>query len=458
MRRRGERTRRAGWFAVIALALCGLVVAAHAQSSDDSGAPAAAKAAPFDLSRAAVAAQVADPEAATRAYLDAVSPERRAQTKAYALGNYVFQFVDFAFSAAVMIGLLALGVSRRFRDLARRITRFRALQTAIYWLQFYLAVTVIGSPLALYTDYLREKHYGLLTQDLGGFLADRAKTVVIGCIVGAIFMMILYGVLRRAPRMWWAWLSGVAIAFVIFSVAVAPVVIQPLFNKFTPVENVEIRNSILEMAHAHGIPADEVYQMDASRRTDRVSAYVAGMLGTMRIVMFDTTLKRCTPQEIQMIMGHEMGHYVLNHVWKSVGFFGALIVIALLFVRWAFGRVLRRWPNTGVEDITDVAGLPLLSLLFSTVVFVATPIINTHTRWNEDAADDFGLDASRQPDAAATTFLKLGEYRDLEPHPVVEALFFDHPSGENRIRNAMVWKRAHAAPPAPAPAAPPAVR
>jgi Zn-dependent protease with chaperone function len=440
-------TVRAGvWSVVIAIVVCGLAGAAGAdEAAGGAAAPSApAKTAPFDAAKAAAAMQIQDPEAATRAYLDSVSPERRAQTKAYAAGNYVFEFIDFAFFCAVMILLLVLGVSVRFRNRARRITRIRALQTALYWIQFLLATTVIAFPLALYRDYYREKQYGLLTQDLGGFVGDRVKGLVIGCIVGAIVMSILYGVLRRAPQRWWVWLWGVAVAFVIFTVAVTPVVIQPMFNKFTPVENVGIRNSILAMAHDHGIPADEVYQMDASRRTDRISAYVAGMLGSMRIVMFDNTLKRCTPQEIQMIMGHEMGHYVLNHVWKSVGFIAVVILVALTFLRWAFARVLRRWPKLGIEGIADVAGLPLLALLFSLVAFVATPLIYTHTRRQEAAADDFGLDASHQPDAAATTFLKLGEYRDLDPGPVIEAIFFDHPSGENRIRNAMEWKRAHA--------------
>jgi STE24 endopeptidase len=184
--------------------------------------------------------------------------------------------------------------------------------------------------------------------------------------------------------------------------------------------------------------------VDASRRTDRVSAYVVGMLGTMRIVMFDSTLTRCTPEEIQMIMGHEMGHYVSNHVWKGVGFFAALIVLVLLFARWGFARVLRRWPGTGIEGIADLAGLPLLWLLVSAAALVATPLANTFIRSQEAEADGFGLEASRQPDAAATVFLKLGEYRDLEPDPVIEAIFFDHPSGRSRIRHAMAWKRDHA--------------
>jgi STE24 endopeptidase len=401
------------------------------------------KAPPFDPAKAAAAAQIADPEAATRAYLDAVSPERRAQTKAYAIGGYALGVVDFAVSSVVLILLLVLGISVRFRNLAERITRFRVLQGALYWIQLVVVTTVAQLPLTLYIGYYREKHYDLLTQSLSGYLVDQAMGLVIGCIVGGILVTIAYAVLRRSPRLWWTWMSGVLIAFLVFTIAIAPVVISPMFNKFTPIADRELRARILQMAHDHGIDAHEVYQTDESQRTDLIGAYVNGMLGTMRIVMYDNTLKRCTPEEIQMIMGHEMGHYVLDHLWIGVGFFSALIVLAFLFTRWAFGWVLRRWPGLGIEGIADVAGLPVLWFLLSLVIFAATPAINSLTRWEESQADDFGLAASRQPDAAATTFLKLGEYRDLDPHPVIEAIFFDHPSGRNRIHNAMEWKRAH---------------
>jgi STE24 endopeptidase len=439
------------WLCLAVVLSCAVVTRAAAQPAEPAAASVVAspgaKAPPYDPAKARAAALIQDPEAATRAYLDAVSDERRQQTKAYATGNYVFQLVDFLVSSALMILLIVLGISVRFRNLARRITSVRAVQSALYWILFFVTITAIQFPLTLYTSYYREKHYGLLTQSLGGFLADQAKSILIGAILGSILVMIIYGVLRRAPRLWWVWLSGVLIAFLILAIAIAPVVISPLFNKFTPIENAELRDSILKMARDHGIPADEVYQMDASTRTDRISAYVNGMLGTMRIVMFDTTLRRCSSEEVQMIMGHEMGHYALNHVWKSVAFLSLVVVIAFVFVRWAFARVLRRWPGTGIEGIADVAGLPLLWLLFSLVVFVATPVVNSFIRWQEMQADNFGLDASRQPDAAATTFLKLGEYRDLEPSPVVELLLFDHPSGRSRIRNAMAWKQAHGAGP-----------
>ncbi len=398
---------------------------------------------PFDENKAQQAAQVSDPAEATRAYLDSVPVERKEKTRSYAHGNYVLDLSDFAYSSLVLIGLLAFGVSAKLRTIAQRMTRFRPLQTATYWIQFLVLTTLLGFPFTLYRSYFREKEYGLLTQAFGPWMIDQLKALALGCVFGAIFLMFLYGVLRRTPRTWWLWGSGVMIAFIILLIAIAPVYISPIFNKFTPVKNVEIRENILGMAKAQGIPADEVYEMDASKRTDRISAYVAGMLGTMRIVMFDNTLKRCTPQEIQMIMGHEMGHYVLNHVWKAVAFFSVLIVLGFLVVRWGFHRFTASRPSWQIQGVPDTAGFPLLILLLTAFLFITGPVTNTFSRTQEDQADDFGLNASRQPDAAATTFLKLGEYRELDPHPVIEFLLFDHPSGGYRIRNAMKWKQDH---------------
>jgi len=398
---------------------------------------------PFDPEKATQASQISDPVQATRAYLDSVPEERRQKTKTYARGNYILDGVDFLYSSLIFIGLLALGISAKMRDLARSISRFRPVQTALYWIQFIILTTIITFPLTIRRSYFREKAYGLLTQPFAGWMNDQLKGLAISCVLGAILLIFLYGVFRRAPRTWWIWGSAVMIAFIILGIAITPVYIQPLFNKFTPVHDAQIRQNVLAMAHEQGISADEVYEMDASKRTDRVSAYVAGLLGTMRIVMFDNTLNRCTPQEIQMIMGHEMGHYVLNHVWKGVAFFAVFIVIGFLIIRWAFARALQKWPSWRVEGIADTAGFPLLVLLLFGFLFLTQPITNSWGRFLEDQADDFGLNASHQPDAAATTFLKLGEYRDLEPNPLIEILFFDHPSGRYRIRNAMEWKAQH---------------
>ena len=398
---------------------------------------------PLDVQKAEVASKIKDPVEATKAYLDSVPLERREKTKAYAHGNYVLDIVDFVFLSAILLWLISSGLSVRFRNFAQRITKNPSLQTAIYWFQFFAVITLIQLPLTIYSSYYREKKYDLLTQSFSYWLSDRVKGFFLGIFLGAILVMALYTVLRKTPRTWWLWGSLVMILFLVLTIAIAPVFIMPIFNKFTPIKNTQIRENILKMAHEHGIHADEVYEMDASKRTDRISAFVNGILGTTRIVMFDNTLKRCTPEEIQMILGHEMGHFVLNHVWKGVAFFSVIILLGFLFLRWAFDKFVLGRPNLGIASVADTAGLPLLWFFLGIFLFITSPITNTFSRSQELQADNFGLNASHQPDAAATTFLKLGEYRELDPTPTVEVLFFDHPSGQTRILNAMKWKANH---------------
>lgn len=398
---------------------------------------------PLDIQKAEAASKIKDPAAATKAYLDSVPAERREKTKAYAHGGYVLDIVQFLFLSIVLILILTSGLSGRFRNFAQRVTTKPSLQTAVYWFQLFAVITLIQFPVDVYSSYYREKKYDLLTQSFSHWLSDQAIGFLLGIFLGAVLLMALYAVLRKTPRTWWLWGSLVMIFFLVITIAIAPVFIMPLFNKFTPIKDTALRESILKMAHDHGIHADEVYEMDASKRTDRISAFVNGILGTTRIVMFDNTLKRCTPEEIQMIMGHEMGHFVLNHVWKGVAYFSVLIILGFLFVRWAFTRFIAHRPHLGIESVGDIAGLPLFWVLLAIFLFITSPLSNTFSRSQELQADNFGLDASHQPDAAATTFLKLGEYRELDPTPTIELLFFDHPSGQTRILNAMNWKARH---------------
>jgi STE24 endopeptidase len=198
------------------------------------------------------------------------------------------------------------------------------------------------------------------------------------------------------------------------------------------------------MARANGIHAENVYQFDASRQTTRVSANVSGFMGTMRISLNDNLLERCSLAEVKAVMAHEMGHYVLNHIYESIIFFGIVLVGGFAFIRWSFDWVLQRWGGRwGVAGIGDVAGLPLLAALFSVYLFVLTPFVNTYIRANEVEADIFGLNAAREPDGFAEVALRLGEYRKLDPSPVEEWIFYDHPSGRSRIRMAMTWKAEH---------------
>jgi STE24 endopeptidase len=195
------------------------------------------------------------------------------------------------------------------------------------------------------------------------------------------------------------------------------------------------------MARANGIPATDVYQIDASRQTTRMSANVSGYGNTMRITLNDNLLRRGSPEEIQEVMGHEMGHYVLNHIPKDLLFFFVIFAIGFALLRWALNWCLARWGERWkIRAITDVAVIPLVFLLASIFFFVLTPIINTHIRTTELEADMYGLNASRQPDGAAQGAIHLGEYRKMSPGPLEEWIFYDHPSGRTRIYNAMRWK------------------
>lgn len=382
-----------------------------------------------------------DATAATNAYLAKQTAEQKGRSDAYFEGGYWLQLWGFLYGAGIALLLLFGRVSARMRDVAARISSRPTLQAALYWVGYLLVTTVLSFPLTVYSGFVREKQYGLATQGFGGWMGDQAKGLLVGVILGGLALMALYAVFRRAPRTWWVWGSGLAMVFLVIAIAIGPVFIDPLFNTYTRLEDPVVREPILRLARANMIPATDVLVVDASKQTTRVSANVAGMLGTERIALNDNLLRRCSLPEIEAVMAHEMGHYVLNHVWKGILQLGLLVVAGFAFVRWSFARTLARWGGRwGVSGIADPAGLPLLVLLLSVFFFVATPVTNTIIRVQEAEADIFGLNAARQPDGFAEVALKLGDYRKLCPGPIEEAVFFDHPSGRTRISMAMRWK------------------
>jgi STE24 endopeptidase len=382
-----------------------------------------------------------DVRAATDAYLATVPPEKKARSDAYFEGGYWLQLWNFVFSAAVLIFLLQSRLSVRIRDWATRISSWRGIQDLIYFVIFLLITTLIQSPLAIYQGYIREHRYGLATQTFGPWMRDQLVGLAVGAILGGIAVMVLYWVVRRLGKNWWVWGAAVSIVLFAFTSLISPVYIEPLFNTFNKLENPKIKDPILSLARANGIPATEVYEVDASKQSTRVSAYVSGFLGSERIVLNDNLLNRCTPEEIQSVMGHEMGHYVLHHVYKDLLFFGVLALLGFAFVNRTMHRSLARWGDRwGTREITDAAALPLAVLVFSIFSFVLTPVTNTWTRAQEYEADIFGINAARQPDGEALVDLKLGDYRKLDPTLLEEMIFFDHPSGRTRIAAAMRWK------------------
>ena len=198
------------------------------------------------------------------------------------------------------------------------------------------------------------------------------------------------------------------------------------------------------MARANGIEAKDVFVVDASKQSKRISANVSGLGNTMRITLNDNLLNRSSPQEIEAVMGHEMGHYVLNHVYKGVMFFSIVIVLLFAFLKWSFNWANARWgAGWAIRDISDTAALPVITGALTVFFFVLAPALVSFIRTEEAEADMFGLNAARQPDGFAQAALQLSEYRKLSPGPLEEILFFDHPSGRNRIYRSMVWKAEH---------------
>ena len=272
-------------------------------------------------------------------------------------------------------------------------------------------------------------------------MGDQLKGILVNLALGGVLLVVLFGVVRRLQRTWWIWGAVVAEVFVIIVALITPVYLMPIFNKITPLNDPKITQPILSMARANGISAREVYEVDASKQTTRMSANVSGLGKTMRITLNDNLLRRGSPEEIQAVMGHEMGHYVLNHVYKNMEFSLIVSVLGFAFLRWSLEWCLERWgAKWDIRSIGDPAVLPLVALLGSVFFFVLTPISNTQTRTEEQEADMYGLNASRQPDGFAQAAIHLGEYRKMKPGPVEEWIFFDHPSGYNRIHDAMRWK------------------
>ncbi|PYJ67233.1 MAG: peptidase M48 [Verrucomicrobia bacterium] len=395
-----------------------------------------------------------DPVAATQAWLATVPKEERERSDAYFEGGYWLLLWNYVLAVAISIFFLSSRVSARLRDFAERICRGSrwlpkgnwqlSLEVVLYTIPYLLIVYLLSFPLNLYENFFREHQYGFATETFPVWFRDQLIGLGIVIVGGTVFLAVLYAVFRRAPRTWWIWGTVVALALSFVLLFIAPVFIEPLFNTYRPLTNPEIRDPIVAMARANQIPVKQVFEVNASRQTTRVSANVSGILGTTRIALNDNLLKQCTLPEIREVMAHEMGHYVLNHGAKLLTYLGIFILVGFAVTRAFFEAAVRRWGNKwGIRGIADPAGLPLLVLIFATLVFLATPFLNTIVRVTEREADAFGINTSREPDGMAKVALKLGAYRKLDPTPLEEFIFFDHPSGRARIRMAMDWKAAN---------------
>ena len=366
------------------------------------------------------------------------------RSREYSRGRYAIYFARTALDFALLGVFLATGFAAKLRDRAEGISRRAWAVVAITFAGFVLALSIASLPLDAWAGYFRERSYGFARQTFLGWLGDWGKGVAVGIVLGGLLAVAVYAAIRRAPRRAWLVGSAIAIVFMVFSVVIAPVVLAPLFNTFRPLPDGALKSRILSLARSQGVPAEGVYEVDASRQSAHTNAYVSGLFGTRRIVLYDTLLARDTPDEIVTVVGHELGHAVEHHIAKGLVAGSLLILVCAAAIQALFLRIARGG-RFGIRGLADPAGLPLLVLLVSALGFLLSPAVNAFSRMQEHAADAFALDVTRDPDAFASALAKFHtvDLSEMNPPPAIEWFLFTHPSLAHRIAFCEEWKREH---------------
>ena len=386
-----------------------------------------------------------DPAAATAAYMATLSPAAHAKATAYTHGGEWILLWSCLITIAAAWLILRSGVLLRLRDrINPRGDRPKRTVLAIT-AAFVLMDFVIELPWSLYTSWWRERSYQLSSESIGTWFGDAAKALPISLVITGLFLLALYTLIRRVPRSWWLWASGVAVAGVILLVVISPVFIEPLFNTYRPAPKGQVRAEFVKLAEATGVPHDKILIYDGSRQSDRYTANVSGLFGTARVAMSDTMFKQNADMaEVIGVVGHEMGHYVHKHILWFAAFLCAMAIVAFWLIDRLFPAAQARIAGAaGIGGLSDPAGLPIVVMIYAVLGLLATPLTNSMTRFEESDADRFSLENAHQPDGLAKALVKTIAYRASSPGRLEEILFYDHPSVERRVRRAMEWKAAH---------------
>ncbi|HET9790848.1 MAG TPA: M48 family metallopeptidase [Candidatus Angelobacter sp.] len=426
------RSRRAVacFFVLIALVLIVKATPCFSQTATPAPSPAAA------VSPAAPATQ-------TSVYT--LPPDKLAKSKALYDLRGTLRIIGTVWSFVVLIALLYLGVVARYRDWVTKISASGFVQGLMLIPLFVLTIDILDLPLAAYEQSI-SRQYGLSVQGWGSWFADVLKGEIVTLIVSLLLIGLLVWRIRRSPRWWWFQTWLVAVPFLFLFVMVTPYVIDPMFNKFEPLDktNPELVTQIERVTSKGGlsIPRDRMFLMKASEKVTTLNAYVTGFGPSKRVVVWDTTIQKATTPETLFVFGHEMGHYVLNHVViglvaAAVGMFIGLFLLYRLS-GWFLNKFGVRWH---IRELGDWAALPMIFLIFGILGFIAQPITATVGRQIEHNADIYGLEVTHginanPQESAAHAFQVLGELSLSYPHPspLVVFWYYDHPSIPDRVR------------------------
>ncbi len=380
-----------------------------------------------------------DPAEETARYIDGLGSEALEKAANYTLGNHWMLIWSLLVTAIATWIIVRWGILDRLSTKLEK--RGWAMRTWLISTVFFLISSLLTLPWAIYQDYWREKHYGNSDQPLADFLGQSAISLAISTILTGLFFLGVYALIRRAGNRWWLWSGVLATAAGAFLLLLSPILIEPLFNDYKPVPAGPVRTALLKMADEAKIPHDRIFMYDGSRQSNNFTANVSGVLGSARIAISDVALKEASLDEVKAVTGHEIGHYVLNHVWFNVGMLAFFAICGLFFVDRLFPRFAGLFGSSA--KIGDVNGLPILMFTFTLFGMLAQPVINAGSRHFERQSDDYSLQTVNLPDALSAALVKTAEYRYPRPSPLQEALFYTHPSVEWRVRNAMNWKAQH---------------
>ena len=386
-----------------------------------------------------------DPNAATARYIDSLAPAALQKAHDYTVGKEWMLLWALLVSAVVTWLIVRSGI---LDAVERRIAeRRRNLRAFVIGFVYFIVSALLSLPWAIYADWWREKSYGRTSQPLGDHIIQSALATLISAILVSIFLIGVYWLIRRSGKHWWIWSGGLAALGLAFILLLSPVLIEPLFNKYTPVPPGQVRDAVVEMAQRAGIPPEKVYMFNGSRQSNNFTANAGGIGSTARVAISDVAFKNATLDEVRAVTGHEIGHYVLKHTWWGVLFFSVLSII--LF--WIADRLYPRFVRAFGTDapISDPRGLPVIAFMISFCGLLCLPLLNTFSRTLETQADAYSLSTENRPDALSTALVKTAEYRYPRPSRLEEIIFYDHPSVEARVRTAMEWKAAHPGPPTP---------
>lgn len=397
-------------------------------------------------------AQGFDPAVATDAYLATLSPEAHLKAIHYTQGGHWVLLWAALVSVLVSWIVIRTGVLVKVRGAVERRKPRPWLAVIAVVVVDQILEGVLSIPWDSYASWWREKSYGMTSRAFGGWFSEHLLLMAFGILQALILFSLLYFAIRRFPKTWWIW-SSVGVVFAFLGLFILQLfLLEPLLNSYKPAPPGPVRDTVVAMAQQVGVPSGKVLIYDGSKQSNRYTANAGGFLGFGRIAMSDVMFKKDADlAEVKGVVGHEMGHYVHGHVPLSALVFGLFALVAFFLLDRLFPLASRLLGASGVTGIADPAGLPVISVIFTLMALLATPITNTYSRWQEADADHFSVVHFNEPDGLAKALVKTIEYRADSPSKLEEFIFYDHPSVRSRVRAMMDWKAQH---PAAAPAAP----